>query len=108
MKDYELDKLDETEYLERRKKEKELYMERLANYDDDVERDRAEHEYYYDRSRWWSHRKSYLSREAKEDDLDRRHELEENEMKMKKEIKLYYGSAESKNSKNIYILIMLF
>jgi len=95
MKDYELDQLDEAEYIERRKKDKELYMERLANYDDDVERDRAEHEYYYDRSRWWSHRKSYLSREAKEDDLDRRHELEENEIKMKKEIKLDYGSAEN-------------
>jgi len=95
MKDYELDKLDEEEYIERRKKEREIYMERLANYDDDVERDRAEHEYYYDRNRWWSHRKSYLSREAKEDDIDRRHEMEENEERMKKEIKLDYGSAEN-------------
>ncbi|KAL6601200.1 hypothetical protein U3516DRAFT_802251 [Neocallimastix sp. 'constans'] len=95
MKDYEMDQMDEAEYLERRKKEKDIYMERLANYDDDVERDRAEHEYYYDRNRWWSHRKSYLSREAKEDDLDRRHEMEELEEKRKKEIKLDYGSAEN-------------
>ncbi|ORX58539.1 hypothetical protein BCR36DRAFT_580151 [Piromyces finnis] len=95
MKDYELDQLDEEEYAERRKKEREIYMERLANYDDDVERDRAEHEYYYDRNRWWSHRKSYLSREAKEDDIDRRREMEENEERMKKEIKLDYGSAEN-------------
>jgi len=95
MKDYEMDQIDEAEYLERRKKDKEIYMERLANYDDDVERERAEHEYYYDRSRWWSHRKSYLSREAKEDDIDRRHEMEEIEEKRKKEIKLDYGSAEN-------------
>jgi len=94
MKDYELDQMDEVEYMERRRKDREFYMERLAHYDDDIERERAEHEYYYDRSRWWSHRKSYLSREAKEDDIDRRHEMEENEEKMKKEIKLDYGSAE--------------
>lgn len=80
---YEMEQIEENSYLERQEKDKIMFMERLAHYDDDIERERGEHEYYYDRNRWWSHRKSYLLHENKEDEIDRRRELEELEEKAK-------------------------
>ncbi|KAI8916358.1 hypothetical protein EDD86DRAFT_198355 [Gorgonomyces haynaldii] len=74
--------IESDEHIERKKiKDKEFFTKYLAEFDDDVEMQRGELEYFRDRSRWWSKRVSKCRDEEDADKYDRRQEYEENEIK---------------------------
>ena len=52
-------------------------VKRLAEFDDDIEKEKGDEEFYRDRARWWSRRQREAQREADADDRDRKAEREE-------------------------------
>ncbi|KAI8811501.1 hypothetical protein BJ742DRAFT_143818 [Cladochytrium replicatum] len=62
---------------ERRRKDLDSLDKRYREYDDDVEAERGEEEFYRDRQRWWSRRQQFLQRELQWEDRDRQLEREE-------------------------------
>jgi hypothetical protein len=77
MRDYKKDTKRELELEEREAKDKAYWMERLANWDDDMEMAKGEEPYYVDRSRWRRMREMQRRREEERDEEDRRRELQE-------------------------------
>jgi hypothetical protein len=70
--------LDEEEYA----RQKEYYAKKLAEFDDDVEKDREE--FYRDPDRWWQRRQREREREFEWDHRDRLAENEEYEFAREK------------------------
>lgn len=77
LKEYTKDLKREIELEEREPKEREYWLERLANWDDEVEMVKGEEPYYVDRSRWRRMRESQRRREEEKDEEDRRKEAQE-------------------------------
>lgn len=77
MRDYKKDTKRELELEEREVHDKAYWMERLANWDDDLEMAKGEEPYYVDRSRWRRMRETQRRREEERDEEDRRRELQE-------------------------------
>ncbi|KAI9494060.1 hypothetical protein BDB00DRAFT_762607 [Zychaea mexicana] len=75
--DYErdLERLKEAE--ERQARNKEYWATKLAEWDDDVEIEKGEVEFYTNRSRWRRHREGVRRREEERDEEDRRLEAQE-------------------------------
>lgn len=98
LRDYERDLKREKEEEEREIKDKEYWLERLANWDDDVEAEKGEEIYYTDRSRWRKLRDSVRRRENERDEEDRRreaHEIEQERLRLEEE------ERQKKDSKNL-------
>ncbi|KAI9339135.1 hypothetical protein BD770DRAFT_448242 [Pilaira anomala] len=88
LRDYERDLKRERDEEERELKDKEYWLARLANWDDELEMEKGEEIYYTDRSRWRKMRESIRRREAERDEEDRRreiHELEEEKIRLEQE-----------------------
>ncbi|KAG1113774.1 hypothetical protein G6F42_014371 [Rhizopus arrhizus] len=79
LREYKKDMKRELELEEREIKDKAYWLERLANWDDDVEMAKGEEPYYHDRSRWRRMRESQRRREEERDEEDRRREIQEAE-----------------------------
>lgn len=79
LREYKKDMKRELELEEREAKDKAYWLERLANWDDDVEMAKGEEPYYHDRSRWRRMRESQRRREEERDEEDRRREVQEAE-----------------------------
>ncbi|KAI8811919.1 hypothetical protein BJ742DRAFT_796049 [Cladochytrium replicatum] len=62
---------------ERRRKDLVSLDKRYRVYDDDLEAERGEEEFFKDRQRWWSRRQQFLQRELQWEDRNRQLELEE-------------------------------
>jgi RNA-binding protein 25 len=77
MRDYKKDMKRELELEEREIKDKAYWMERLANWDDELEMTKGEEPYYVDRSRWRRMREMQRRREEERDEEDRRREMQE-------------------------------
>ncbi|KAL9552128.1 hypothetical protein MBANPS3_003935 [Mucor bainieri] len=77
LREYKKDMKRELELEEREAKDKAYWLERLANWDDDVEMAKGEEPYYHDRSRWRRMRESQRRREEERDEEDRRREAQE-------------------------------
>ncbi|KAI9475800.1 MAG: hypothetical protein EXX96DRAFT_506462 [Benjaminiella poitrasii] len=77
MYEYKKDLKRELELEEREAKEKEYWLERLANWDDEVEMAKGEEPYYNDKSRWRRMREAQRRREDERDEEDRRREVQE-------------------------------
>ncbi|KAI8640222.1 hypothetical protein BD408DRAFT_445340 [Parasitella parasitica] len=77
LREYKKDMKRELELEEREMKDKAYWLERLANWDDDVEMAKGEEPYYHDRSRWRRMRESQRRREDERDEEDRRREIQE-------------------------------
>ncbi|KAI7905850.1 uncharacterized protein BX663DRAFT_483534 [Cokeromyces recurvatus] len=75
--EYKKDVKREIELEERESKEKEYWLERLGNWDDEVEMAKGEEPYYSDRSRWRRMREIQRRREDERDEEDRRREIQE-------------------------------
>lgn len=88
LRDYERDLKRERDEEERELKEKEYWLDRLANWDDDLEAEKGQEIYYADRSRWRKMRESVRRREAERDEEDIRreaHEIEEERIRQEQE-----------------------
>ncbi|KAI9266749.1 hypothetical protein BDA99DRAFT_506588 [Phascolomyces articulosus] len=77
LRNYERDIQRLKEAEERQIKEKEYWATRLAEWDDDIEIERGEEEFYMNRSRWRRHRELVRRREDERDEEDRRLEDQE-------------------------------
>lgn len=77
LREYKKDMKRELELEEREIKDKAYWLERLANWDDDVEIAKGEEPYYHDRSRWRRMRETQRRREDERDEEDRRREIQE-------------------------------
>ncbi|CEG67300.1 hypothetical protein RMATCC62417_03750 [Rhizopus microsporus] len=77
LRDYEKDMKREKEEEERLVKDRAYWLERLANWDDEVEMEKGEEPYYSDRSRWRKMRENVRRREHERDEEDRRREQQE-------------------------------
>jgi hypothetical protein len=62
---------------EKQIRDREIMARKLAEWDDDVEAERGQEEYYRDRSRWWFHRQQARARELAMDETDRSREQQE-------------------------------
>ncbi|CAJ0760720.1 3525_t:CDS:10, partial [Entrophospora sp. SA101] len=62
---------------EKQIRDRELMARKLAEWDDDIEAERGQEEYYRDRPRWWFHRQQYRARELAMDEQDRHKEQQE-------------------------------
>ncbi|KAI8344937.1 hypothetical protein BD560DRAFT_450608 [Blakeslea trispora] len=80
MREHKKDLKREAELEEREAKDKAYWLERLAQWDDDVEMARGDEPYYTDRSRWRRMREMQRRREEERDEEDRRREIQEIEM----------------------------
>ncbi|UZO13537.1 uncharacterized protein OCT59_005035 [Rhizophagus irregularis] len=65
---------------EKQIRDREIMARKLAEWDDDIEADRGQEEYYKDRSRWWFHRQQFRARELAMDEADRLREQQEIEL----------------------------
>ncbi|CAI2177866.1 17037_t:CDS:2 [Funneliformis geosporum] len=62
---------------EKQIRDREIMARKLAEWDDDVEAERGQEEYYRDRSRWWFHRQQFRARELALDESDRLREQQD-------------------------------
>ncbi|CAG8723589.1 4098_t:CDS:10, partial [Acaulospora morrowiae] len=74
----------EVDAREKQIRDRELMARKLAEWDDDVEAERGQEEYYRDRSRWWSHRQQVRAREMAVDEQDRIREQQEFEAEQRR------------------------
>lgn len=88
LRDYEKDLKRERDEEEKELKDKEYWLERLSNWDDDIEAEKGEELYYADKSRWRKLRESIRRREHERDEEDKRreaHEMEEERVRLEEE-----------------------
>ncbi|KAG1380752.1 hypothetical protein G6F60_004353 [Rhizopus arrhizus] len=77
LREYEKDLKREIEEEERLVKDRAYWLERLADWDDELEMEKGEELYYSDRSRWRKMRESVRRRDHERDEEDKRRELQE-------------------------------
>ncbi|KAI8146092.1 hypothetical protein BJV82DRAFT_600467 [Fennellomyces sp. T-0311] len=77
LRNYERDWQRLREAEERQQRDKEYWAAKLAEWDDDVEMERGDEEFYTNRSRWRRHRETVRRREEERDEEDRRLEAQE-------------------------------
>lgn len=83
-----------------RKKESDRYnlFEKYAKWDDDIEQERGEEEFYRDRQRWWSHRYPYIQKENESDSRDRQKRAQELEEYSRKILEQQHQEQHTHNS----------
>ncbi|GES81121.1 hypothetical protein GLOIN_2v575193 [Rhizophagus clarus] len=69
---------------EKQIRDREIMARKLAEWDDDIEAERGQEEYYRDRSRWWFHRQQFRARELAIDEADRLREQQEIELEQQR------------------------
>lgn len=74
----------ELDIREKQIRDREIMARKLAEWDDDVEAERGQEEYYRDRSRWWFHRQQFRARELAMDEADRLREQSEIESEQRR------------------------
>ncbi|CAG8544550.1 5538_t:CDS:10 [Dentiscutata erythropus] len=75
----------EIDAREKQIRDRELMARKLAEWDDDVEAERGQEEYYRDRNRWWFHRQQYRAREMAMDEQDKLREQQEIESELRQQ-----------------------
>ncbi|CAG8498179.1 44435_t:CDS:10 [Gigaspora margarita] len=75
----------EIDAREKQIRDRELMARKLAEWDDDVEAERGQEEYYRDRNRWWFHRQQYRAREMAMDEQDKLREQQEIETELRQQ-----------------------
>ncbi|KAI8894487.1 hypothetical protein BC833DRAFT_604708 [Globomyces pollinis-pini] len=77
IKRFNEDMISEEEFENKRQKSKTYWLKKLSEYDDDVEKERGNEEFYRDSVRWWNRRQRDIQREKDLDERDRIAEKEE-------------------------------
>ncbi|KAJ2826509.1 hypothetical protein IWW50_002322 [Coemansia erecta] len=65
------------EDIEEKQRQRDAMAAMLSKWDDTLQEQMGEHDYYRDRQRWWRHRKSERAREAELDEADRQQQERE-------------------------------
>ncbi|KAI9267867.1 hypothetical protein BY458DRAFT_437048 [Sporodiniella umbellata] len=79
LREFEKDVKREKEEEDRLARDREYWLEKLANFDDDLETTKEEELYYVDRSRWRKIRENIRRRDHERDEEDKRREVQEME-----------------------------
>lgn len=77
LREYEKDVKRERDEDDRLARDRVYWLERLSNWDDDVEMEKEEELYYLDRSRWRKMRENIRRRDHERDEEDKRREMQE-------------------------------
>ncbi|CAO3673690.1 unnamed protein product [Rhizopus stolonifer] len=77
LREYEKDVKRERDEDDRLARDRVYWLERLSNWDDDVEIEKEEELYYLDRSRWRKMRENIRRRDHERDEEDKRREMQE-------------------------------
>ncbi|CAG8572177.1 8743_t:CDS:10 [Racocetra persica] len=75
----------EIDAREKQIRDRELMARKLAEWDDDVEAERGQEDYYRDRNRWWFHRQQFRAREMAMDEQDKLREQQEIETELRQQ-----------------------
>ncbi|CAG8456263.1 3481_t:CDS:10 [Cetraspora pellucida] len=75
----------EIDAREKQIRDRELMARKLAEWDDDIEAERGQEDYYRDRNRWWFHRQQFRAREMAMDEQDKLREQQEIETELRQQ-----------------------
>ena len=79
--------IEHDETIQRRiKHSKEILPKRLAEFDDEIERQLGKEDYFYDKDRWYNQRQRDLKKEEELDDRDRRVANEERDKALREQL----------------------